>query len=707
MKRNFKRYTVTAALPYANGPIHIGHIAGAYIPADIFVRYLRLQGKDVVFVCGSDEHGAAITIQAKKEGISPKEIVDKYHQIIKSAFDGIDMSFDIYHRTSSDLHHETSSAYFKKLYDKGVFIEKESEQYYDETFKQFLADRYIKGTCPKCDYDSAYGDQCENCGSTLSPTELINPVSTLSGATPVIKKTTHWYLPLNNDTEWLLDWINNGKLNNEKLHEPAEWKKNVLGQCNSWLKDGLQPRAITRDLDWGVKVPLANAEGKVLYVWLDAPIGYISATKQWALDNNKDWEPYWKDEDTALYHFIGKDNIVFHTIIFPSLLKAHGDFILPQNVPGNEFMNMEGKKISTSRGWVINIHDYLEQHPTKTDELRYVLTANMPETKDSEFTWKDFQSRINGELVATFGNFVNRVMVLMKKYYSGEVPSININLKINNGETEGNSTDFNAELKTIKDKINRVGESIEKFRYREALSRLIEFASYGNGLLQFNEPWKKIKEDEETVKVIMLAAVNIVAGLAVASQPFLPKTAEKLFKMLSLNSEDFTWGNAAEIIQQKLIAGHQLNEPEILFEKIEDEFVEKEIEKLNQMAQNAAAMGSESKVEIKDEIQYDDFSKMDFRIGTIIEAEKVPKADKLLKLTVDLGFEKRTIVSGIAKFFKAEDVLNKQVMVLVNLAPRKLRGIMSEGMILMAENKDGELKFVSPEGLTDNGSSVS
>jgi len=696
------RYTVTSALPYANGPLHIGHIAGAYLPADIFVRYLRMKGADVAYICGSDEHGAAITLQAKKEGIHPKEIIDKYHELNKKTFEQFLISFDIYHRTSEKIHYETASNYFKTLYDKGIFEEKTSEQYYDEAYNQFLADRYIKGTCPKCSNENAYGDQCEKCGSTLSPLELINPVSTLSGKTPVLKTTTHWYLPLQNDTDWLKNWINEGTLNGKPHHQAKAWKKNVLGQCNSWLNDGLRARAITRDLDWGIPVPLPEAAGKVLYVWLDAPIGYISATKQWAKDTGKNWKDYWQDENTKLYHFIGKDNIVFHTIIFPALLKYHGDYILPENVPANEFMNLEGDKMSTSRQWCVRLDEYLKKYPHKVDELRYVLASNFPETKDSEFTWKNFQDAINNELVATFGNFVNRVLVLTNKYYDGVVPALNESLSINGGDSLGAMETYTSIATTLADKVKNYGLLIEQFKYREALSQLIEIASYGNSFLQFNEPWKLVKTDADKVESIMHIALKITAVLAVICEPYLPVTSTKMKKILNSEHLQFNFDDLLTSIKNIISTSHKINSASILFEKIEDDMIERELDILK-------AAGNEKNtvaVALKEIIQYDDFAKLDFRIGTITEAQKVPKADKLLQLEVDMGFETRTIVSGIAQHFEVKDIIGQQVTVVVNLAPRKLRGVESQGMILMAEDADGKLVFQAPTTKVANGSPV-
>jgi len=698
------KYTITSALPYANGPLHIGHIAGAYLPADIFVRYLRMRGADVVYICGSDEHGAAITIQAKKEGITPKDIIDKYHQLNKQTFEQFQISFDIYHRTSSEIHHQTSAEFFKTLYDKGVFIEQLSEQYYDEQYHQFLADRYITGTCPKCSNENAYGDQCENCGSTLSPTELINPKSTLSGEKPILKTTKHWYLPLDDDTEWLKEWVNNGTLDGKQHHNPKEWKKNVLGQCNGWLNDGLRPRAITRDLDWGVPVPLKDAEGKVLYVWLDAPIGYISATKQWALDNGKNWKDYWQNPNAKLYHFIGKDNIVFHTVIFPAILKYHGDYVLPENVPANEFMNLEGDKMSTSRNWSVKLDEYLQKHPTKIDELRYVLAVNLPETKDSEFTWKNYQTLINNELVANFGNFVNRVLVLMHKYYEGEVPAIDHSQKINNGLTKGAQATIDEIFDALTNKVKQYVALIEQFKFRDALAQLMDISAYGNSFLQFNEPWKLIKTEAEKVKTIMGVALNITATLAALCEPYLPITSKKIKQILNDDALCLDFENVKSTITKLTKAGQKINQPSILFEKIEDEFVAQELVALKA---NIANDESETKASnLKPEIVFDDFAKLDFRVGTITAAEKIAKADKLLKLEVDMGFETRTVVSGIAQHFKPEDVIGQQVIVVANLAPRKLRGIQSKGMILMAEDADGKLVFQAPATKVENGSAV-
>lgn len=674
-----KRYTITAALPYANGPLHLGHLAGAYLPADIFVRYLKAKGNDVAFICGSDEHGAAITLRAKKEGCTPQEIVDKNHEIIKKSFSDFGIDFDIYHRTSSELHHKTASDFFKTLYEKGSFTQETTEQFFDQEHQQFLADRYVTGTCPKCNSAGAYGDQCEKCGSSLSPTDLINPISTLSGKTPVLKETSHWYLPMNKHEQWLKTWIETGVLDGEQQHNPSEWRKQVIGQCKSWIDNGLQPRSITRDLDWGVKVPVEGAEGKVLYVWFDAPIGYISATKQWAADNGKNWEDYWKDSNTQLIHFIGKDNIVFHGIIFPIILKEHGDFILPTNVPANEFLNLEGDKISTSRNWAVWLHEYLEDFPNKQDELRYVLTSIAPETKDSEFTWKDFQSRVNNELVAILGNFVNRALVLTHKYYGGKVPE--------QGVLSFADNDVLTMIETTKHRIN---DSLSQFKFRDAQVQAMDIARLGNKYLADSEPWKLIKTDEDRVKTILNVSLQLCNSLSLIFAPFLPSTSEKLKAILNSDGS-------------KLKDGHQINAAELLFEKIEDETIEAQIEKLKK---TTIKQSNPKAKPMKDEITFDDFTKMDIRVATILAAEKHPDADKLLKLTVDTGIDVRIVVSGIAEHYKPEDVVGKQVSMLVNLAPRKIRGIESKGMILMAENNEGSLAFISPEKAMDNGGEV-
>ena len=673
----FKRYLITSALPYANGPVHIGHLAGVYIPSDIYARYLRLKGEDVISVCGSDEHGVPITIKARQMGITPQEVVDKYNAIIKDSFMRFGMSFDIYSRTSSKVHHETASEFFRNLYDKGEFVEKTTEQYYDEEAKTFLADRYIMGTCPHCSNENAYGDQCEKCGTTLNATDLINPRSTVSGSKPVLRETSHWFLPLDKYEPFLKKWI---------LEDHKEWKSNVYGQCKSWLDMGLQPRAVSRDLDWGVPVPVEGANGKVLYVWFDAPIGYISATKELT----PDWEKYWKSEDTRLVHFIGKDNIVFHCIVFPGMLKAEGSYILPDNVPANEFLNLEGDKISTSRNWAVWLHEYLEDFPGKEDVLRYVLCANAPETKDNDFTWKDYQTRNNSELVAIYGNFVNRALVLTQKYYESVVPAI------------GELTDFDREtLAEIPVLRKKVEESIENFRFREALKEAMNIARLGNKYLADTEPWKVIKTDPERVKTIMNISLQIAANLGVVFEPFMPFTSEKLLKMLNLGKPGWDMLGRADI----LAAGHTLGEPSLLFDKIEDDAIEKQLEKLAN-TKKANEIKATPVAPQREAVSYDDFSKMDIRVGTILEAERVPKTDKLLKLTIDTGIDKRTVVSGIAGYFTPEQAIGKKVSMLVNLEPRKIRGIESHGMILMAQDADGRLEFVAP--LTDvrNGSEV-
>ncbi|MBW8201332.1 methionine--tRNA ligase [Flagellimonas abyssi] len=681
------RYTITAALPYTNGPIHIGHLAGVYVPADIYSRYLRLKGNDVAFVCGSDEHGVAISMKAKKEGVTPKEIIDKYHSIIKKSFADFGISFDNYSRTSAKVHHETASEFFKKMYEQGDFIEEETEQLYDDEAKQFLADRFVIGTCPKCGHEEAYGDQCENCGSSLNATDLIHPKSTITGTVPSLKKTKHWFLPLDRYEGFLKKWI----LEEHK----SDWKPNVYGQCKSWIDEGLKPRAVTRDLDWGIPVPVAGGEGKVLYVWFDAPIGYISSTKEWAEREGKDWEPYWKDESTKLVHFIGKDNIVFHCIIFPSMLKANGDFILPDNVPANEFLNLEGNKLSTSKNWAVWLHEYLEEFPDMQDVLRYALTANAPETKDNDFTWKDFQARNNNELVAIFGNFVNRVAVLTHKYYDGVVPA----------PAEFKAVDKEA-LEALKAFPDTLSTSLERYRFREASQELMNLARLGNKYLADQEPWKLIKTDEERVKTIMFVALQIATGLAVLSEPFLPFTSEKLKGILNVISNEgeksIEWDDVS-LKETLLSAGHTINKSELLFRKIEDTEIQQQLDKLEATKKaNASTTLSTSAMDkeaspLKDTITFDDFAKLDLRVGTIIEAEKMPKADKLLILKVDMGLDTRTIVSGIANSFTPEDIVGKKVTVVANLAPRKLRGVESQGMILMTENKNGKLVFVNPD----------
>ena len=679
MAKEFKRYLITSALPYANGPVHIGHLAGVYIPSDIYTRYLRLRGRDVISVCGSDEHGVPITIKARKEGVSPQVIVDRYHTLIKESFRRLGISFDIYSRTSSPTHYKTASEFFRKLYDEGKFIERTSMQYYDEEAQTFLADRYIVGTCPRCGNERAYGDQCEQCGSTLSPDELINPHSAVSGSIPVKRETKHWYLPLDKYEDFLRKWI---------LEGHKEWKSNVYGQCKSWLDLGLQPRAVSRDLDWGIPVPVEGAEGKVLYVWFDAPIGYISATK----DLTPDWEKYWKSEDTRLVHFIGKDNIVFHCIVFPSMLKAHGGYILPDNVPANEFLNLEGDKISTSRNWAVWLHEYLDDFPGKEDVLRYVLCANAPETKDNDFTWRDFQARNNNELVAILGNFVNRALVLTKKYYGGRVPAC--------GEMNDYDRATVAELQGIRSELE---SSIENFRFREALRNSMNFARIGNKYLADTEPWKVVKTDPERVNTILNIALQITANVAVAIEPFMPFSSEKILRMLNIERPSWDALGSMSVIP----AGHEIGEPELLFEKIEDEAIERQLAKLEaSKAANAAAEAAQHVAEQKAEVSFDDFDKMDIRISTIIAAEKVAKTKKLLKLTVDTGIDRRTIVSGIAEYFKPEELVGRQVPVLVNLAPRELKGIRSEGMILMAEDALRGLVMMQTDGKVTNGSQV-
>ncbi len=685
---SFKRFTITSALPYANGPLHIGHIAGAYLPADIFVRYLRMNGKDVLYIGGSDEHGAAITIQAKKEGTTPQAIIDKYHALNKETFRRFGISFDMYHRTSEPIHHELSQEFFLRLYEKGEFTELESEQYYDEEFGQFLADRYVTGTCPNCGYESAYGDQCEKCGTSLNPTDLINPKSTLSGKTPLLKRTKHWYLPLDKYQPWLEKWLLEGKKD--------KWKSNVYGQCSSWLKSGLQPRAMTRDLDWGVDVPLKEAAGKKLYVWLDAPIGYISSSKQWALDNGKDWEPYWKkqenpEDNSCLIHFIGKDNIVFHCITFPAILHAHGDYILPEHVPANEFLNLEGDKLSTSRNWAVWLNEYLDEFPGKEDELRYALASILPETKDSEFTWKDYQARNNSELLAIFGNFVNRVIVLTHKYFEGNVPAT--------GKLEAIDRETLTELAGFP---SRIGSAIEQFRFREALAEFMNLARLGNKYLADTEPWKLAKSDMERTGTVLNIGAQIAASLSIVSEPFLPFTAVRLRDMLRIPAKNWAEAGRADLLS----AGHLFGQPELLFQKIEDSVVEAQLQKLqNSRKQNDLAR--QAVTPSKSPVSYEDFIKMDIRVGTILEAEKVAKTKKLMKLKIDTGMDRRTVVSGIAEFFQPQELVGKQVSILVNLAPRKIRGIESQGMILMAEEKDGTLRFIGPHQQTANGSIVS
>ena len=676
MEDQFKRTTVTAALPYANGPVHIGHLAGCYLPADIYARYLRSKGKDVKFICGSDEHGAAISIRAKKEGISSQQVIDKYHKMMGDAFKDFGISFDIYARTSSPTHHATASEFFTNLYEKNIFSEEITEQYYDEQAKQFLADRYIVGTCPNCNNENAYGDQCENCGGTLNATDLINPHSTLSGAVPILKTTKNWFLPLDKMQGDIENYIDSHK----------DWKANVYGQCKSWLNQGLQPRAMTRDLDWGVKVPLKDAEGKVLYVWFDAPIGYISATKELT----PDWEKYWKSKDTKLVHFIGKDNIVFHCIIFPAILMAHGDYILPENVPANEFLNLEGEKISTSRNWAVWLHEYLQDFAGKQDILRYVLCANAPETKDNDFTWKDFQARNNNELVAVFGNFINRVMVLSHKYFEGKA-----------GEIKDCTPYDLAVLAEMQSYPAKIAKSIEQYRFREALVELMNLARLGNKYLADTEPWKISKEESQRIATILAISLQIAANLAILSEPFLPFTSKSLFEQLNLTSSDWNTAGAANLIP----AGHQLGAATLLFAKIEDEQMDAQLAKLTASKKENEKANHQMEAQ-KPLITFDDFSHNDMRVGTIIAAERVPKTKNLLKMTIDTGIDQRTVVSGIAAYYEPENIIGQQVTILVNLAPRDIKGITSEGMILMAENADGSLAFIAPTKVISNGGSV-
>lgn len=675
----FSRYTVTSALPYANGPIHIGHLAGVYIPADIYARFLRLKGEDVVFIGGSDEHGVPITIKAKQEGVTPQQVVDKYHNIIKESFESFGISFDVYSRTSDPVHHSTASAFFRKLYEKGQFIEQESEQFYDEEQKQFLADRYITGTCPHCSFDRAYGDQCENCGTSLNATDLINPKSVLSGNPPVLKPTRHWFLPLNHFEPMLRKWILEG--------HKHDWKTNVYGQCKSWIDQGLQPRAVTRDLDWGVKVPIEGADGKVLYVWFDAPIGYISATCEWAEKNGKEWEPYWKSKDTKLVHFIGKDNIVFHCIVFPAMLHAEGSYILPENVPANEFLNLEGDKISTSRNWAVWLHEYLQEFPGKQDVLRYALCAAAPETKDNDFTWKDFQARNNSELVAIYGNFVNRTMVLVHKYFDGKVPT---------------ATQLTPEDQMVLDTMatfpERISQSLSHFRFREALAEFMNLARLGNKYLTDAEPWKVFKNDPERVATILNISLQICANLAILGEPFLPFSSKKLSAMLGIDGNLWKIAGGSNIVAH----GKILETPELLFEKIEDQQIALQIEKLEKTKlqnQNIKPTLTPAKASAT----FEDFLKIDLRTGTILSAEKVAKTKKLLKLEVDTGLDRRTIVSGIAEQFSPEELIGKQVVVLLNLEPRLIKGVESHGMLLLSEDHTGKLQFVVPEGGVANG----
>jgi methionyl-tRNA synthetase len=683
------RYTITAALPYTNGPIHIGHLAGVYVPADIYARYLRLTGNDVAFISGSDEHGVAISMKAKKEGITPKEVIDKYDGIIRQSFHDFGITFDNYSRTSREIHHKTAADFFKKLHEQGDFIEETTAQLYDAEADQFLADRFVIGTCPNCGHEEAYGDQCENCGSTLNATDLINPKSTVSGAVPTLKETKHWFLPLDRYEDFLRKWILEGHKN--------DWKPNVYGQCKSWIDGGLEPRAVTRDLDWGIPVPVKGGDGKVLYVWFDAPIGYISSTKEWAEKEGKDWEPYWKSEDTKLVHFIGKDNIVFHCIIFPAILKAHGDYILPENVPANEFLNLEGNKLSTSKNWAVWLHEYLEDFPDMQDVLRYTLTANAPETKDNDFTWKDFQTRNNSELVAIFGNFINRVVVLTNKYYEGQVPP-----------AESFSEVDLETLAALKAFPATIESSLERYRFREAGQELMNLARLGNKYLADEEPWKVIKQDEERVKTIMFVALQIATALAVLSEPFLPFTSKKLKSILAVTSSgvEMRWEHVStnDVL---LPPNHKINKAELLFRKVEDTEIQAQLDKL-EATKKANENANKELMPQKDTIAFDDFTKLDMRVGTIIEAEKMAKTKKLLVLKVDTGLDTRTIVSGIAESFSPEEIIGKKVTVLINLAPRALRGVESEGMILMTENADGKLVFVNPdEDSVGNGEGIS
>ena len=675
--KNFKRYLVTSALPYANGPLHIGHLAGVYVPSDIYTRYLRMKGADVISICGSDEHGVPITLKARNEGITPQEVVNRYHSLNKKAFEDFGIAFDIYSRTSNKVHYETASEFFLNLYNKGEFTEKTSEQYYDEEAGCFLADRYIVGTCPHCGNENAYGDQCEKCGTSLSPTDLINPHSTISGSKPVLRETLHWYLPLDKYEGWLRKWI---------LEEHKEWKPNVYGQCKSWLDQGLQPRAVSRDLDWGIPVPVEGAKGKVLYVWFDAPIGYISATKELT----PHWEKYWKDSETKMVHFIGKDNIVFHCIIFPVMLKAEGSFILPENVPANEFLNLENEKISTSRNWAVWLHEYLEDFTGKQDVLRYTLCSNAPETKDNDFTWKDFQARNNNELVAILGNFVNRTLVLTNNYYAGKVPE--------RGEADPYGNSVLARMRVLKDNVEA---SIETFRFREALKEAMNLARLGNKYLADAEPWKVIKTDPERVKTILNTSLQITANLSILLEPFLPFSMHKLRKMINLRLLQWDDGGRSDLMKP----GHQINKPGLLFEKIEDSEIERQIDKLYQ-TKKANESESSKILPSKDLVTFDDFTKVDIRTATVLEAEKVPKTTKLLKLKIDTGLDIRTIVSGIAEYFEPEAMIGKQISIVANLEPRKIRGIESKGMILMAEDRDGKLIIVSPEGKISNGSTI-
>jgi methionyl-tRNA synthetase len=678
-KKTFKRYTVTSALPYANGPIHIGHLAGVYIPADIYCRYLRLKGEDVIYIGGSDEHGVPITIKARQEKLTPQDIVDKYHTMIKDSFEEFGISFDVYSRTSAPIHHETASGFFRTLYDKGKFVEKDTEQYYDEETKHFLADRYITGTCPHCSYEKAYGDQCENCGTSLSPTDLINPRSVLSGNKPIMKKTRHWYLPLEDYESMLREWILDG--------HKSDWKPNVYGQCKSWIDQGLQARAVTRDLEWGVKVPVEGADGKVLYVWFDAPIGYISATREWGADKGTDWEKYWKDPESKLVHFIGKDNIVFHCIIFPVMLHAEGSYILPENVPANEFLNLEGEKISTSRNWAVWLHEYLKDFPGKQDVLRYVLCAAAPETKDNDFTWKDFQARNNNELLAIFGNFVNRTLVLTHKYFDGKVPAIPANESLG-----GITPEDRQALGIMAEFPEKIMKSLDNYRFREALGELMNLARLGNKYLTDAEPWKIFKENPQRVQTILNISMQICANLTILCEPFLPFTAQKLQDMLRLGRLQWKLAGSSDLLK----AGHEIASPELLFERIEDKEIDDQIQKLLKTRMENEQIQPQIP-SLKPPINYEDFSRLDIRTATIISAEKVAKTKKLLKLELNTGLDTRTVVSGIAGYYEPENIIGKKVVLLANLEPKNIKGIISHGMILMAEKHDGDLSFIVPE----------
>lgn len=714
------RYLITSALPYANGPLHLGHLAGAYLSADAYARFQRLMGKDILYVCGSDEYGAAISMKARQENVRPIDIVDKYHEQIKESFDRIGVKFDIYHRTTADIHAETSQGFFRDLYKKGEFEELTTEQYFDEEAGVFLADRYIKGTCPKCGYPEAYGDQCESCGASLSAQELIDPVSVLTNSAPTLRSTTHWYLPLDKNEEWLREWIQHGVLEGQKQHDPDLWKNHVVGQCMSWIDQGLQPRSMTRDLDWGVNVPeeIPGSKGKKLYVWMDAPIGYISATRQWAKDHGADWEKYWKDKGTELIHFIGKDNIVFHCLIFPAILKIHGDYILPKNVPANQFLNLEGQKLSTSKGWAVWVHEYLDELPGKEDVLRYVLYKNMPEQRDAEFTWKGWQEANNNELVNNLGNFINRVVVLTNKYYDGVVPSFDPDLEFTGSGNSDMPIWHDTEMLDLFDRLDAYGNAIRKYEFRSALRTIMEISSAGNIILQANEPWKLIKEDEETVKAVMNCSLQYAAALSMILDPFLPFTSSKLRKILRLPALKGE-GELVEMMgalaegEALIPEGHQIGDPIHLFERIGDEVVEEQVEKLKS---RAASKSETDQIEVnepsqpalpqKPEITFDDFQKLDLRVAKIIEASRIEKADKLLKISLDTGGEIRTVVSGIAQQYDPEAIIGQQVVYVSNLAPRKLRGVLSHGMILMAEDSQGNLAFVSPGNDISPGSIV-